>query len=214
YQFTWTITAPAPCATNSSAVVITDDAPTAGGTTGANATVCSGSNNGTITLSGQVGKIIRWESSTDNGATWNPIANSGTIQQYSNLTITTQYRAFVQSGVCSSAFSSVTIITVSQPAVQANAGPNQELCNTATYTLQGNNPAPGSGQWTVTSGPAGATFSDATQPNAVVSGLVPGAYQFTWSITPQAPCTSNSSTVTIIVDSATVGGITATNATV
>jgi PKD repeat protein len=215
YQFTWTITAVAPCPTNSSAVVITDDALSVGGSTGANATVCSGSNSGIITLSGQVGNVIRWELSTDNGATWQPIANTGTTQQYINIATTTQYRAVIQSGSCSAATSTVTTITVNQPAVQANAGPNQEICNTTTYTLQGNNPAPGNGQWMVTSGPAGATFSDATQPNAVVSGLVPGnTYVFTWSITPQAPCASNSSAVTIIVDPATVGGITASDASV
>lgn len=215
YQFTWTITAAAPCPTNSSSVIITDDGPTVGGTTNANATVCSGSNNGTITLSGQAGKIVRWESSTDNGATWTTIANTTTSQQYTNLTTTTQYRAFIQNGICSGAFSSVTTITVNPPAVTANAGPNDEVCNTPTYTLQGNTPGIGStGLWTIASGPAGVTFTDATQPNTTVNGLGPGTYQFTWTITPQAPCTPSSNTVTIVVDPSSVGGTTAGTDTV
>jgi len=215
YQFTWTITAAAPCPTNSSSVVITDDSPTVGGTTAADATVCSGSNSGTITLSGQAEKIIRWEFSTDNGTTWTTIGNTTTSQQYTNLTATTQYRAFIQNGICTGAFSSVTTITVNPPAIQANAGPNNEVCNTPTYALQGNTPALGStGLWTMTSGPAGAAFTDATQPNTTVTGLVPGSYQFTWTITPQAPCPPSSSSVTIVIDSATVGGTTTGAATV
>ncbi|MDP9048372.1 MAG: PKD domain-containing protein, partial [Bacteroidota bacterium] len=215
YQFTWTITANAPCPTNSSSVVIRVDAPTNGGATSGSTTLCGGSNNGTITLTGQVGNIIRWESSIDNGTTWQQIANTTASQQYINLTATTQYHVLIQNGACSSALSSVTTITIVQPALQANAGANQELCNATTYNLQGNNPGSSSGKWTVTAGPPGATFSDPTQPNATVTGLIPGnSYQFTWTITPSAPCAPSSSAVTIVVDPATVGGSTSGSATV
>ena len=39
---------------------------TVGGSTSSNATVCSGSNSGTITLSGHNGSIVKWEKSTNN----------------------------------------------------------------------------------------------------------------------------------------------------
>src|SRR6202043_4132472 len=111
--------------------------------------------------------------------------------------------------------STVTTITINPPAVAANAGTNQELCNATTYTLQGNNPSPGTGLWTVTSGQTGVIFSDPTQATATVSGLIPGqTYKFTWTITPTAPCTPNSSSVTITDDALTTGGTTTGTATV
>src|SRR6202000_1972837 len=107
YIFTWTITIPG-CQSTSSSVVIKDDPAAVGGITASNATVCSGSNGGTITLTGQVGTIVRWEQSTDNGVTWQPIANVTTTQPYLNLTTTTQYRVLVSSGVCAFVYSTVT----------------------------------------------------------------------------------------------------------
>jgi PKD repeat protein len=213
YSFTWMITIPG-CQSSSNTVTIKDDALSIGGTTSGTATVCSGSNSGTITLSGQVGTILRWESSTDNGATWQPVINTSTTLQYINLTKNTQYRAVLQSGLCSIDYSSVTIITVNPPPVQANAGPNDEICNGATYSLQGNSAAPFTGQWTVTAGPAGATFADATNPTTTVSGLIPGnIYQFTWTITATAPCPTNSSSVIIKDDAPANGGTTSGSAT-
>jgi PKD repeat protein len=216
YQFTWTVTPGAPCSPNSSSVTITDDAPSVGGTTAGANTFCAGSgNNGTITLSGQLGAVIGWESSTDNGSTWQAIANTATSQPYLNLTQTTQYRAVVQNGVCTFANSTVTTIVINPQAVPANAGTNQQLCNVTSYTLNGNNPSPGTGLWTVTSSQTGVIFSDPTQANATVSGLIPGQiYKLTWTITPTAPCTPNSSTVTITDDAPTIGGTSAGTATV
>ncbi|MFI5137725.1 MAG: PKD domain-containing protein [Sphingobacteriales bacterium] len=209
YSFTWTITIPG-CQSSSNSVIITDDAPSAGGTTAGANTVCAGNNNGTITLSGQVGNILRWESSTDNGTTWQAIINTGASLLYFNLAKTTQYRAVVQNGVCAFAYSTVTVITVNPPAVTANAGPNQEVCNATTYALQGNNPAPYTGSWALTSGQTGVTFLDATQAKTTVSGLIPGnVYQFTWTVNPAAPCLPNSASVVITDDALSAGGTTA-----
>ncbi len=198
YTFTWTITPPAPCPSNSSSVNITDDAPSVGGTTSGSATVCSTGNGGTITLTGQVGSILRWESSTDNFATGpNLIPNNTTSLQYNNLPATTQYRAVVQNSVCSIQFSTVAVITVNQPAIQAIAGGNQNLCGSTAVTLQGNNPSPFTGVWTQTAGPA-ANISSPNSAQTPVTGLVPGNdYTFLWTIKGQPPCTDNSDSVKI-----------------
>ena len=127
YSFTWTITLSGGCPPSSNSVTIKDDVPAVGGNTTGDATVCFGSNSGVITLSGQTGSIIRWESSTDNGATWNIITNTTTSISYSNLIQTTLYHAIIQSGVCSLATSGVTTIQVNPPAPVANAGPSQNL---------------------------------------------------------------------------------------
>jgi hypothetical protein len=215
YTFKWTISNTASCPPTTSLVNIVIDKAPVGGTTSTDATVCSGSNNGTISLNGQFGTVVRWESSTDNGTSWQPIANTGVTQSYVNLTQTTQYRVILHSGVCPDVPSSVTTITVDAPPIASVAGPNDEVCSTTTYTLQGNNPSPGTGKWTKTNGPAGVTFSDDTNPNAVVTGLIPGnSYQFTWTISNTASCPPTSSAVNIVIDKTPLGGVTTSDATV
>ena len=159
-----------------------------GGTSAGATTVCAGTNTGSINLSGQVGNVIRWESST-NGTTWNNISVTANNISFSNLNATTRYRALVQSGVCTSAYSTETIITVNQKVTVANAGPDQSLCNVTSATLAGNNPTIGTGNWTLTSTQTGVTFVDANLYNTLVNGLVPGqTYTFRWTIDGQSPC--------------------------
>lgn len=72
-----------------------------GGTlTGPGAT-CSGSTSGVLTLSGYVGSIIRWESSTSPFSVWTPIANTTSTYTSGSLTQETRFRAVIQSGSCS-----------------------------------------------------------------------------------------------------------------
>lgn len=130
------------CATaNSSIASMTIDPATVGGSLAGSATRCSGSNSGTITLSGHTGSVTRWEFSTDGGVTWNNIANTTTSQSYLNLTQTTMYRARVQSGSCSALFSSTATITISPPTVGGTITPaTSNVCsgaNNGTLTLSG-----------------------------------------------------------------------------
>ncbi len=83
--------------------------------------------------------------------------------------------------------------------VTSNAGPNQTVCG-ATTTLAGNDPAPGTGLWTMVSGPSTATFGSATSSSTSVSGLVSGTYQFTWTVTNACSGNKAASTVTIVVN--------------
>jgi hypothetical protein len=212
YQFQWTITASPTCPSNSNVVNITIDKAPIGGTTSSPATVCSGSNAGQILLNGEVGTVVRWESSIDNGTTWQPITNTNTntTQSYSNLTQTTQYRAILHnSTTCPDVPSSPTIITVVPPPIQANAGLDDEVCSTTFYDLKGNDPSPGTGMWT---GPPGVTFVDATQYATRANNLTPGnVYQFKWTITSSASCPSISSVVNITIDKAPVVGTISAN---
>jgi len=207
YQFKWTITATPTCPPNSNAVNIIVDKPTIGGTTATTSPliVCSGSSSGQITLTGQQGDIIRWESSTDNGTTWDPIVNVSATQSYSNLTQTTQYRAIIQSGKCSIAPSSVTTITVNPITIVADAGTTQTLCNQTSTTLAGNDPGTFTGVWTQTAGPA-ATIANPNDPHTQITGLVSGnVYTFTWTIKGLPPCADTKSSVNVN----TAGDITA-----
>jgi hypothetical protein len=97
---------------------------------------CEGvSNNGTLTLSGYTGPIARWEASTDGGASWSAIANTSNTLNYSNLTQTTLYRAFLEDGPCS-AYSGTAVVTITPlvPPTGATAGP-AEICLGDSTTL-------------------------------------------------------------------------------
>jgi PKD repeat protein len=206
YQFTWTVTS-APGCTNSNSVNITVNAPTIAGTTSTpdQSTVCAGSNNGEIVLSGSLGTVINWETSTDNGVTWAPVTpvNNGTTLFYVNLTQTTQYRAILQNGKCSVQTSNATTITVNQPAVTAYAGPPQSLCNVTSFVMQGNDPGTFAASWTQLSGPP-VTFADPTKYNTTISNLQGGnVYTFKWTIQAVTPCASSENEV-VITDAADV----------
>lgn len=73
---------------------------------------CTQSNFGTLTLSGFVGNIIRWESSTDNWATINSISNSSPNYTFNNLTAPTAFRVVVGNGACPNVYSNVVTINV------------------------------------------------------------------------------------------------------
>ena len=89
-----------------------------GGTvTPATTTACSGPNSTTLTLTGSIGNIIRWESSIDGGTTWTNIANTTTTLIATNLTQTTLFRAYVQSSGCSAAYSATATINFITPGV-------------------------------------------------------------------------------------------------
>lgn len=62
--------------------------------------ICDNGNGGQINLTGYLGNILNWESSSDNGTTWNSIANTTDSLNYWNLTDTMMYQVQVQNGMC------------------------------------------------------------------------------------------------------------------
>ena len=80
-------------------IVLSIQGSSVGGTVSSDATVCSSSTpaSGTLTLSGQTGNVVRWESSTD-GFVSNivSIANTTNTYSYSGVTQTTQFAAVTQ----------------------------------------------------------------------------------------------------------------------
>ncbi len=122
--------------TGKSSVTASIAANTIGGFTSAGASVCPGQNNGTITLSGYHGRVLRWEYSVNNGQSWNPIINTSASLHYTNLTATTWYRTSVQSGVCAAAYSTNTIISVLEGVTTTRMEPMLiETCNHDTTVV-------------------------------------------------------------------------------
>ncbi len=95
-----------------------------GSTISGSTTVCSGTNNGTLTLSNAT-SITEWQSSTtsDFSANVTSIANTSNTLNFSNLNTTTYYRAVITSGACVAGTSSIATVTVkptpSTPSVSA-----------------------------------------------------------------------------------------------
>ncbi len=119
-------------------VTVTVNPTSVGGTVSGSTSVCSGSNSGLLTLTGETGNVIGWEYSIDGGGTWISVANTTSTLAYSNLNITTIYHAIIQSGVCNSAVSANATITVNQPSVGGTVTTSAIVCsgsNSGTLTL-------------------------------------------------------------------------------
>lgn len=143
------------CPADTANIEIVDVAPnTVAGTISPSATVCSGTNLDSVLLSGNVGNVLGWLSSTDGGLTWLPIANTTTTLVYSGLTVNTTYAAIVQSGSCSIDTAASATITILPP-FPVFAGNDTSI--TAGQTLALNGTGSGTPIWT----PA-ATLSSAT----------------------------------------------------
>ncbi|MEO6902914.1 MAG: gliding motility-associated C-terminal domain-containing protein [Bacteroidia bacterium] len=73
---------------------------TVAGSINGNKTICYGLNEDTSKVVGNIGSVLAWSSSTNNGATWTPVLNKTTWLYTKNLTQTTLFKAIVQSGNC------------------------------------------------------------------------------------------------------------------
>ena len=184
---TFTITPTAPvsnCPGIPTTATVTVDPVTIGGSIAGSATVCSGTNSTALTLSNQVGAIQKWQSSlTSDFAVVTDIANMTTSITATNLTQTTYYRAVVQSGACSPAFSATATVTV-------NPLPTATISGTTTVCQNATSPS--------------VTFTGA-------GGTAP--YMFTYKIgdgAPQMVETSSGNSVTVSVPTTTAGAFTYT----
>ncbi|MBK9290918.1 MAG: gliding motility-associated C-terminal domain-containing protein [Bacteroidetes bacterium] len=61
------------------------------------------------------------------------------------------------------------------------AGPDRQICNTLSTTLQGNAPIAGQAFWSQVDGASIAVFSDNTYPNSTVTVSEYGSYMFSWN---------------------------------
>ncbi len=106
------------------------------GTISGNDSVCIANANGTITVSGTTNSILQWESSTNNGATWNTIANTNYIYNYSGLLTTTLFRALINGNGCPNIYSNTCQIYVDPNSAAGTISGSDSLCaSNASGTL-------------------------------------------------------------------------------
>ena len=126
----------------SSVITVTVDPATVGGQAVASATkVCEGNNSGTVSLGGQVGEVLRWESSTNNfSSDIVSIASTNLQIPFENLQQTTSFRAIVKSGACAEELSIAATVFVDAASVGGTLNGSAELCagtNSGTLSLSG-----------------------------------------------------------------------------
>ncbi len=125
------------CPADTSTIAIVSVAPqTVAGTVSSSSTACLGSNIDTLLLSGNIGNVTGWISSTNNGVTWSTIANTTTSQIYNGLIQTTMYVAIVQSGACNIDTTASVIITLVTPPI-VNAGNDISIIQGQSLQLNG-----------------------------------------------------------------------------
>lgn len=140
-----------------------------------------------LTLVGQVGKLVNWESSGDEGGTWTDFspAYTDSIYEVNGLTSTVYYRVVVQSGVCPSKISDPAVINIVPYAFPqavyspedtlicygTQAGLNAQIISGTSYTWTYTEPLTGEGDGDIVELPysIGATASPLKTTNYVLS---------------------------------------------
>ena len=82
-------------------LTVLDGLPVGGSITGGT-TFCSGSTSGLLSLSGNTGTVLKWQSSVSPFSSWIDISNTSTTYTSGELSESTQFRAMVQNGGCAS----------------------------------------------------------------------------------------------------------------
>jgi hypothetical protein len=97
-------------------------------------------------------------------------------------------------------------VTVLDTVTTSYAGKDSSICNTNSIQLYANRPSSGTGTWSYVPGsPSIPVFNNVKDPNAIVTGLSVGSYQFIWTIS-NGSCSNSVDTVEINIDAPTIPG--------
>ncbi|WP_121666229.1 PKD domain-containing protein [Mesonia aquimarina] len=110
------------------------------------------------------------------------LSNITTLGTYI-LTWTVSNGPFTNPSLCEPSIDTVSITFNDDPPSNADAGPNQELCDETQTTLAAVPLSDGLGTWMQTSGPNTANIASPNDENTTVFGLISGVYEFTWTAT-------------------------------
>ena len=187
--------------------VVVDPA-SAGGAVSGGSSLCMGSSSGLLTLSGNVGTVVKWQSSVSPFSSWTDIADTLTTYTSGVLTQTTQFRAVVQSGSCGQAFSSATTVTISPSTVGGAVSGGSSICTGTTsglLTLSGHTGSVV--KWQSTVSPFNVWTDIAITTTTYISGALTQTTQFRAVVQSGSCAVVNSASTTVIVDPTSVGGI-------
>ncbi|NNL80017.1 MAG: DUF11 domain-containing protein, partial [Flavobacteriaceae bacterium] len=86
-------------------------------------------------------------------------------------------------GACAPQVDTVSVTFNDEPPTEADAGPDQQLCDQTSTNLNAVPVISGIGTWTQISGPTAATIASPNNPNSLILGLSTGTYEFQWETT-------------------------------
>lgn len=176
-----------------------------GGTLTQDKTICAGSNSGLLNLSGNVGTVQRWESSTTSAVSgFSTIAATAGTTSYTSgaLNQDTWFRVVVKSGVCTEATSNAIKITVQQPIGSNTIAASQLICSGNTPSgLTGSTPSGGDGnyiyQWQSRTSGGWSNISGATSKD-YTPGAISENTQFKRIVTAGSACSNSTSAIVTI----------------
>ncbi len=179
-----------------------------GGSVSGTTPICIGSST-TMTLSGHTGSVVRWERRLLPSATWTNVNNTTTTYTYTPGSVGTwEFRALVQSGSCSQAYSSVLQVVVDPTSVGGTtSGGNSPICinsPTGNILLSGYTGNVVRWQWRRNGGGWNNIANTTTILNYTPTNS--GTYDFRAEIKSGSCPSVYSSLTTIVVNPATVGG--------
>ena len=217
-QTTWykTFTKSGVCANDTSAAYkVTVNAPTVGGNVSGTANICFGINSGTLSLTGNTGSVLRWQSSETGNNPWADMVNTSTSVAYSKLQSTTSYRAVVQNEGCNIQFSSASKLTIDPTTNSGNLGGFIPVCisgNSGKVFIQ--NKTGGVTDW-IKSTNSGSTWTSMGLTNDSVAYTNVNAETWYRSIVKSGVCVADTSAIgKQTISPATVGGSLSDSATV
>ena len=188
YTFRWTVTGGTNCAVNFDDMIVfvaslTPSAPSAG----PDATVCSNGNYVTAGNATAQGETALWTVSPAG-----PViaCNTCPVTTVTGFAANTVYKfAYKHLNVCATLTDTVVITSNStSSAPKANAGTDQcKAAGTTTATMAANAATPGTGNWSLISGPNTPSITTASSPTTTITGMINGTYLYAWTIS-QPPC--------------------------
>ena len=189
------------------------------GTISGAAAVCTGANSKTLTLVGNIGTTIQWQSAPlVTTGTYTDIAGANSTSYIaSDLTATTFYRAIVTNGVCApitGAAVGITVSTIAAVATSVTGGGDVPICNGTTKVLTLATGYTGTIKWQ-SSATSNGTYSDIALATAatytVPATLSANSTTYYKALLTSGACTASTTPVTILVGPAiNTGTITGT----
>jgi gliding motility-associated-like protein len=181
--------------TSDTTSIVIYESPSAPSSLSSNPTgVCAGSGGNLIlTYTGGVGDTLHWYEGSC-GGTHLGVGNNLSVPAPAS---TTTYYAQWASNTCGvSACASVTV-NVEIPPSTADAGSDQSLCGVTNTTLAATVPSPGTGTWSMVSGPGTINFANPANPFSAISASVMGIYTLRWTVSNGTICAASTDDVNI-----------------